>query len=222
ARTVFPEVNHHVLDDPRVHLIVEDGRNVLLTHAATYDVVSIELTSVWFAGAGNLYNKEFYELVSKRLDDGGVLQQWFQLHHTSQRIVATTIASMRAVFPHVMIVVTGHQGQLLASKSPFTVSRDALYRLEDIGYVRATLESGHLVDYVKRILIDDEGVDRFIQSSRERFGLSAEELVSRDDNMALEYATPRTNVPSADDIDDTVRYLSAFRTRQTLPNHLKP
>jgi hypothetical protein len=184
--------------------------------------VSIELTSGWFAGAGNLYNEEFYELVSKRLADGGVLQQWFQLHHTSQRIVAATIASMRAVFPHVMIAVTGHQGQLLASRTPFAVSRDALFDLEGIGYVRSTLESGHLVDYVKRILVDDEGVDRFIQSSRDRFGLTGDELVSRDDNMLLEYATPRTNVPSADDIDETVGYLSAFRTRQTLPNHLRP
>lgn len=222
ARSVFTTVNHHVLDDPRVHIVLEDGRNVLLTRKNAYDVVSIELTSVWFAGAGNLYNKEFYQLVSKRLAEGGVLQQWFQLHHTSQRIVASTIASLRAVFPYVMVAVSGHQGQLLASRTPFVVSRDTLVRLEDVGYVRATLESGHLVDYVKRILVDDEGVDRFLQSSRDRFGLTFEELVSTDDNMALEYATPRTNVPSADDIDDTVGYLSAFRTRQTLPNHLRP
>ena len=34
-----------------------------------------------FAGAANLYNREFYRLVHDRLGRGGVLQQWVQLHH---------------------------------------------------------------------------------------------------------------------------------------------
>ena len=222
ARSIFGEVNHHLLDDPRVHVIVEDGRNVLLTRQSQLDVISIELTSVWFAGAGNLYNKEFYELVSKRLAEGGVLQQWVQLHHTNRRIVATTIASLRSVFPYVMVAINGHQGQLLASHAPFVVSRDHLASLEDLGYIRATLEGGHLVDYVKGIVIDDKDVDKFLEDTTNRNGLAASDLISTDDNMFLEYATPKTNVPTADDIPDTLRYLGAFRTRQTLPAHLKP
>jgi spermidine synthase len=222
ARTVFAEVNHHVLDDPRSHVILEDGRNVLLTRKDKLDVVSIELTSVWFAGAGNLYNREFYALVARRLAPGGVLQQWFQLHHTNRRIVATTIASLRTVFPYVLVAVTGHQGQLLASMSPFVVTRDQVASLEDVGYVRATLEGGHLVDYVKRIVIDEKGIDKFLDETSDRFGVDMSDLVSTDENMFLEYATPKTNVPSADDIPDTLKYLGAFRTRQTMPAHLKP
>jgi spermidine synthase len=222
ARTVFAEVNHHVMDDPRSRVMLDDGRNVLLTHKDKLDVVSIEISSVWFAGAANLYNKEFYELVALRLAPGGVLQQWFQLHHTNRRIVAAEIASLRAVFPYVLVAVTGHQGQLLASMSPFVVHRDDVASLEDVGYVRATLEGGHLVDYVKRIVIDEKGIDKFLDETSDRFGLDLADLVSSDENMFLEYATPKTNVPSADDIPDTLKYLSAFRTRQTMPAHLKP
>jgi spermidine synthase len=222
ARNVFADVNHHVLDDPRVHVILEDGRNVLLTRKDKLDVVSIELTSVWFAGAGNLYNKEFYALVAKRLAPGGVLQQWVQLHHTNRRIVASTIATLRTVFPYVLVAVSGHQGTLLASMSPFVVSRDQLVGLENVGYVRAILEGAHLVDYVKRIVIDEQGIDKFLEETADLYGLELAELVSTDDNMFLEYATPKTNVPSADDIPDTLRYLGAFRTRKTMPAHLKP
>ena len=222
ARTVFADVNHRVLEDARTRVFLEDGRNVLLTRREKLDVVSIELTSVWFAGAGNLYNKEFYALVAARLAPGGVLQQWFQLHHTNRRIVATTIASLRTVFPHVLVAVTGHQGQLLASMSPFTVTRDQVARLEDVGYVRATLEGGHLIDYVKGIVLDESGIDNFLGDTTDRTGTELPDLISTDDNMFLEYATPKTNVPSADDIPDTLKYLGAFRTRQTLPAHLKP
>jgi spermidine synthase len=222
ARSVFGEVNHHVLADPRVHVILEDGRNVLLTRKTKLDVVSIELTSVWFAGAGNLYNREFYQLVSERLAQGGVLQQWLQLHHTNRRIVAEIIASLRAVFPYMLVAVSGHQGQLLASHSPFIVTRDRLVELEDVGYVRATLEGGHLLDYVKRIVLDEAGVDKFLEETCDRLDLDIAQLVSSDDNMFLEYATPKTNVPGADDIPDTLRYLGPFKTRKTLPTHLKP
>ncbi|CAN5889458.1 fused MFS/spermidine synthase [soil metagenome] len=222
ARDVFGEVNRHVLDDPRVHVILEDGRNVLLTRKEPLDVVSVELTSVWFAGAGNLYNKEFYQLVSARLAEGGVLQQWFQLHHTNRRIVAATMASLRSVFPYVIVAVSGHQGQLLASREPLVVRREHVADLEAVGGVRATLEGGHLLDYVKRVLIDEGGVDRFLCETADRNSIDLADLVSTDDNMFLEYATPKTNVPSADDIPDTVGYLGGYKTRRTIPDHLRP
>ncbi len=222
ARNVFGEVNRHVLDDPRVHVILEDGRNVLLTHPEKIDVVSVELTSVWFAGAGNLYNKEFYQLVASRLSEGGVLQQWFQLHHTNRRIVAATMASLRSVFPHVLAVVSGHQGLLLASMEPLVVRRDHLADLELLEHVRASLDGAHLLDYVRRVLVDENGIDRFLFDTADRASIDLGDLVSTDDNMFLEYATPKMNVPSADDIPDTVAYLSTYKTRKTIPDHLKP
>jgi spermidine synthase len=94
--------------------------------------------------------------------------------------------------------------------------------LEDIGHDRATLEGGHLLDYVKRIVIDETGIDRFLDETADRGGVDLADLISTDDNMFLEYATPKTNVPSADDIPDTIRYLGAFRTRTTIPAHLRP
>ncbi|MBN9160792.1 MAG: spermidine synthase, partial [Myxococcales bacterium] len=218
----FKGVNHDVMRDPRVRLLVEDGRNILLTGHETYDVISIEISSIWFAGAANLYNHEFYELASRHLEQGGVLQQWFQLHHTNRENVATVIATMRKVFPHVIVAVSGHQGHMLASMSPLQVSRDKLFDLEKIGYVEATLGGEHLVDYVKGILIDEKGIDAFLFDTQKRLGKTDDALVSTDMNLLLEYATPKGNIPTADDIPDTIAYLSTYKRRDTLAAHIKP
>ena len=71
-------------------------------------------------------------------------------------------------------------------------------------------------------MIDESGIDKFLGDTTDRTGTELRDLISTDDNMFLEYATPKTNVPSADDIPDTLKYLGAFRTRQTVPAHLKP
>jgi spermidine synthase len=219
----FKVVNRDVMRDPRVRLLVEDGRNVLLTGHETYDVISIEVSSIWFAGAANLYNQEFYELVSKHLEAGGILQQWIQLHHTNRQNVATIIGTLRKVFPHVVVAVSGHQGQMLASMKPLVVSRDRLAELENVGHVRETLGGAHLVDYVKGIVIDETGIDAFLADTRKRLGLTDDgALVSTDMNLVLEYSTPKGNIPTADDIPDTLAYLSSYKRRDTLPAHIKP
>jgi hypothetical protein len=46
--------------ESKVHL--DDGRNFLLAQSKQYDQITIELTSIQFAGATNLYSPEFYEL----------------------------------------------------------------------------------------------------------------------------------------------------------------
>src|SRR5262249_41304437 len=81
ARAYFSGPNSGVLGDPRVHVTQDDARNHLLVHAGTYDLISMELSSVWFAGASSLYSSEYYGLVRSHLSDEGVFQQWVQLHH---------------------------------------------------------------------------------------------------------------------------------------------
>jgi len=44
--------------------------------------VSIEVTTIWFAGVGAIYSDDFYRLVSSRLKRHGVLLQWFPIHHS--------------------------------------------------------------------------------------------------------------------------------------------
>jgi spermidine synthase len=220
ARTTFREANDAILDDPRVHLLMEDGRNVLLTRKTQYDLVTIEVTSIWFAGAGNLYNKEFYELVSKRLATGAVLQQWIQLHHTNRRVVTSILATVRAVFPHVLVFVNGHQGHILASHAPLSVSREHLFEMEKKPAIRRSLGGEHLVDFARGLVLDETRLADLITDSSTELDTPAADFVSTDQNMFLEYATPKGNVPGADDVPLTVAFLAGYRTKTLLLAHL--
>ena len=73
ARHEFALTNDGIVDDPRVFFHLEDGRNFLLRSRTRYDLVTIETTSVWFAGASNLYSREMCcpRAPSRRRDAAG-------------------------------------------------------------------------------------------------------------------------------------------------------
>src|SRR5262249_46336533 len=110
ADRYFGDINGTVSREPGVQVHVTDGRNFLLLQPQAYDLVSMEITSIWFAGAGSLYNREFYQLVKKRLRPGGVLQQWLQLHHLAPIDLLYVLGSVRSEFQYVWLYHIGGQG----------------------------------------------------------------------------------------------------------------
>lgn len=189
ARTYFSGPNRNSLDDPRVVLEMNDGRNVLLLAREPYDLITIELTSVWFAGAANLYSAEFYALCRDRLAPSGVLQQWVQLHHIRRTEVAVVLRTLRSAFEHVALFVSGGQGILVASAEPLVVSPAWLDELESRPDVRATLGEGEsLRTLLDRLMLSTEQIDRFVSET------PGPPLISTDDNLYLEHATPKGNV----------------------------
>ena len=59
-------------DDPRVELVVGDGRNVLGAQSRRYDVIIADLFVPWESKTGYLYTVEHYVSVRDRLGDGGI------------------------------------------------------------------------------------------------------------------------------------------------------
>ena len=58
-----------------MHLRVDDGRKMMLT-PKRYDVITADITQPIFAGSGNLYSREYFELMRRVLKPGGVVMQW--------------------------------------------------------------------------------------------------------------------------------------------------
>ncbi len=193
ARDLFPQVNHGVLAEPSVSLFLEDGRNLLLLRDTRYDLITLELSSVWFAGVTNLYSREFYALARDRLREGGVLQQWIQLHHIGVVEIASVLSTLRDVFPNVSFFVLGGQGIIVASMSPEEIQPAFVEHVRDRH--AATLLG----------VADDDEVFRLLVSRRILAPVDVD-LLSRapgvqlntDGNRFLEYATPRYNYRSDD------------------------
>jgi spermidine synthase len=180
ARTFFDVANGRALRNSRVHVRFGDGRSLLVAAQDKFDVITVELTSIWFAGAANLYNREFYQLAAHKLNEGGILQQWIQLHHTTARDVASQMATARSVFPHAAFFAEG-QGVLLLSTAP----------LQPNSYATTDFANLYLID---------ETMDAFIDEVCASEGIARERLVSTDDNLRLEYATPRNNKAFPDSV----------------------
>lgn len=195
AGRFFKHTNRGALSDPRVVLHHADGRNFLLVSDARYDLISMELSSVWFAGAANLYSREFYALARAHLKPQGVLQQWVQLHHIRSRDFASILHTLKLEFGHAALLYGGGQGILIASSQPLRISSAHLNELASVPQIRETVPDGRsLLDLPKDVLVTDSGLEDYVEEVARAEGLGSGELLSSDDNLHLEYGTPRGNV----------------------------
>jgi spermidine synthase len=189
ARRHFEQINGRVLDRPGVRLFLEDGRNHLLLHQTKYDQITIELTSAWFSGATNLYSREFYELCRERLNEGGIIQQWIQIHHIGIDELGSVIATMRKVFAHVSFWVYGGQGILVGSEEPQKIQAAAVetfFRTNPSEDPDEPAMKRRLAGILRARLLAPEDTDRMLAAIAFN--------INTDANRYLEYATPRYNL----------------------------
>ncbi len=103
-----------LLRDPRLRLHVIDGRQALARRRAAFDVIEMDPLWPYYAGSGNLYSAEFFELAARSLKPGGVMCSWAP----TPRVRAT----FRRVFPHVLATTRGGP-VLLGSLEPLDPGR---------------------------------------------------------------------------------------------------
>ncbi len=91
------------LADPRVHLLIDDGRHHLLRGArqaaARYDVIASQPSHPWRVGAANLFTEEFFRLVHARLSEGGCFALWINGFRMDEASLLAVVASFERVFP---------------------------------------------------------------------------------------------------------------------------
>jgi spermidine synthase len=199
ADKYFESTNGGVLRQPGVALHITDGRNFLLTQNRRFDVVSIQLSGVWFAGAANLYSKEFYDLVQRRLNPDGVLQQWIQLHHIYPIDLVYVIGSVRAKFRYVWLYVVGAQGIIVASNSDRALDPGpALTRILETATMEQYIAmfAGRPEQLARLVQLTPAEVDRIVTRVDPEFKVFA----STDTNLFLEYSTPKGNARTEPDV----------------------
>jgi predicted membrane-bound spermidine synthase len=103
--------------DPRVRLVVDDGRHFLVTARVRYDIISANVSDPHLPGGAALFHREFYELTKTRLAPRGVL-----LQHAFGTELATVLATVRASFAHVRLYPAYANGfNVVASDAPLEV-----------------------------------------------------------------------------------------------------
>ena len=117
----FPEINHGVLEDPRVEVEINDGRNFVLASRRRFSAVLSDSIHPRYAGNGSLYTLEYFELLRERVRPGGTVSMWLPMYSITPRNYAMILRAFREVFPRMAVwyetsalnsftIVTGQAG----------------------------------------------------------------------------------------------------------------
>jgi len=96
----FGEHNFHVVDNPKVHVRIDDARHFLNTTNEKFDAITSDPLDPWVKGAAMLYTREFFELVKRRLNPGGAVTLFVQLYESNTEAVKSEIGTFMEAFPH--------------------------------------------------------------------------------------------------------------------------
>ena len=96
----FGDHNFHVVDNPKVHIRIDDARHYLATTSEKFDAITSDPLDPWVKGAAMLYTREFFELVKSRLNPGGAVTLFVQLYESNTEAVKSEIGTFMEAFPN--------------------------------------------------------------------------------------------------------------------------
>jgi spermidine synthase len=182
ART-FARWNHGVLDDPRLRVVENDGRNHLLTTTERFDVITADPVHPWFGGAGYLYTTEYFDLAADRLAQGGVMCQWLPIYELTEENLRSIVRTFQRSFAHVLVWMTYYDAHLVGSRSPIVIDEEDLARriaeprvLADLRHV----EMGSAADLLSHFVMGSAGAAAYGRGG----------VLNTDDNLYLEFSAP--------------------------------
>ncbi len=185
AAEYFSEFNHDVLRDERVRILLNDGRNHLALGSSGYDVIISEPTNPWVAGVADLFTLEYFELIRRRLNPGGVTCIWLAAYNLDETSFRSVVRTFQSVFPHVTIWNTVATDFLLVgSEQPLQIDSQELMQRAGRGPAAADLariDVDSALALLARLVMDTEGARAFAGDVR----------LHTDDNAHLEFAAPR-------------------------------
>ncbi len=114
----FHPENHGVMDSARVKMIFNDGRNVILTSSAKYDIISFNAIHPKLSPA--LYTHDFYHLCDRALAPRGTICAWLPTNGLSLTEFRSLLLSFMDVFPHCTLWYCNPSNLiLLGTREPF-------------------------------------------------------------------------------------------------------
>jgi spermidine synthase len=100
SKKYLNNINKNSFEDKRVNLIFDDGIKFLENTKENFDVIILDLTDPC-GESRNLYTKEFYELVSKKLNKNGILSLHTEAYIHYPDIFSRIISTLKSVFKFV-------------------------------------------------------------------------------------------------------------------------
>ncbi|MFI5455369.1 MAG: fused MFS/spermidine synthase [Isosphaerales bacterium] len=189
AAAWFSDVNHGVLNYPRVRVRIVDAKSLVAVTDQTYDLILSDSTHPRFRGNAALYARDYIDNCARRLRPGGLLSTWLPLYGMSTDDIRGILKSFQSVFPHVQVWYENFEPHentiIIASRLPIAIDPGLLARrlaappvavdLADVGIISAN----QLLDF---FMLGDRAVADFSRTGR----------LNTDDHPRLEFLAPRS------------------------------
>ncbi len=202
ART-FTEYNHGVLENPKLRLVFNDGRNFLMTTPEKFDVITADPVHPWFRGAGYLYTTQYFKLAADHLNPGGVIAQWLPIYELSPDDLRSVVRTFREHFKYTLLWLTHYDAELIGGNSPLVIDEAELARRMATPAVAADLQRvmmGSPADLLSYFVMGPDGMARFSRAG----------VLNTDDRLYLEFSAP-FSIATASVMEANVRALGMYR-----------
>jgi len=205
----FSEHNFAVVQNPKVHVHIDDARHYLFTTDEKFDAITSDPLDPWVKGAAMLYTREFFELAKQHLNPGGVVTLFVQLYESNTEAVKSEIGTFFEAFPNGMIFANTYNGQgydlvLLGQVEPTKIDIDEMEeRLKKPEYAPVAQSLREIGMF--------SAIDLFATyagSAKDYEGWLKDAQINRDRNLRLQYLAGRgLNLYRADSIfADMLKY----------------
>ncbi len=203
AHQYLKDVTGGILENPKIDLRIDDGRNFLAMSHERFDMITADPVHPRITGVGYLYTREYYESIRARMKPGAIVTQWMPMYRISPESFDVAFRTFVQVFPNASFwYVRGH-GLFVATEGPFSIDWPMLAKgfahpavsgdLGSIGIDSPEELLGHL-------LMDADAIHAYL-SRRDV------QQINTDDNAYLEYQTPFEFLrPTLDIVKDLVPY----------------
>jgi spermidine synthase len=176
----FKEVNHGVLNHPKLKFIQGDGRNYLLGTREKYDVISFNAIHPRYSA--NLYTVDFYQMCREKMDSNGVICAWMTQNSLVDAEWKMLCRSFTEVFPYSSLWYSNPQHFcLIGSMKPLKIDLDKWQTRIDQDGVQSDLKDSNLNNpfvLLTRYMFGDQKLTDYLSES----------LLNTDDKPLVEFA----------------------------------
>lgn len=185
ASKIFNHVNFKPLENNKVRVELNDGRNYLLATNEKFDAIISEPSNPWQAGVCNLFTKEFFGVCADHLNKGGILGLWLQFEEVSDGDIRRIFSALRSHFKYTVPMDSTGCMVIMASNEPIKMNVQAVNAFMQEPRIKSQMERCGIrstADLLAHIMCSTDAVDRMSQGF----------APNSDDRNYLEYNVGRT------------------------------
>jgi len=191
---VFDVIRDHFasawMDDSRVRLLRQDGRNHVVHTDRTYDVISLEVGQTFRPGVAFFYTEEFYARARERLTAGGLLVQFVPMPFLEPEQLKSVVATFLRVFPESTLWYNTAELLLIGAEAGrFAIDPGRLSLLRTDAAIHRDLAYAHWGGPARRLHHPSVLLASLLMGPDGLAALAGDAPAYHDDRPVLDYAT---------------------------------